>query len=67
MVVEKSDTNQRNKQEIATSQKQPVGFRNDNNGLKIEINISKLHTGLYFVRVLDKGNKPIGSGKFVKE
>jgi hypothetical protein len=49
------------------SQKQPVGFRNDNNGLKIEINISKLLTGLYFLRVLSKENKPIASGKFVKE
>jgi hypothetical protein len=56
-------------EQIATSQKQPVGSRNDSQGhdVSLQLNISKLGTGLYFVRVLDKGNKPIGSGKFVKE
>jgi len=32
-----------------------------------QINISKLGSGLYFVRVINKEYKQIGSGKFVKE
>ena len=56
-------------QEIAASQKQPLGFRNDSqwHDVSLQLNISKLGTGLYFVRVMDKENKQIGSGKFVKE
>jgi hypothetical protein len=56
-------------QKIATSQEQPIGFRNDSQGhdVSLQLNISKLGTGLYFVRVIDNENKQIGSGKFVKE
>jgi len=56
-------------QKIATSQEQPIGFRNDSQGndLSLQINISDFTTGLYFVRILDKNNIEIGNGKFVKE
>ncbi len=57
------------KYKIATSQEQPIGFRNDSQGneLSLQINISDFNTGLYFVRILDKNNIEIANGKFVKE
>ena len=56
-------------QKIATSQEQPIGFRNDSHGddLSLQLNISDFNTGLYFLRLLDKNNIEIGNGKFVKE
>ena len=49
--------------QIDVIQKETSSFRE----LSLQLNISKLGAGLYFVRVLDKENKQIGSGKFVKE
>ena len=56
-------------QKIATSQEQPIGFRNDSRGnnLSLQINIADFKTGIFFVRLLDKRNVEIGNGKFVKE
>ena len=56
-------------QKIATSQEQPIGFRNvsQGNDFSLQINISDFNTGLYFVRILDKNNIEIANGKFVKE
>lgn len=48
---------------IDVVQKETFSFRE----ISLPLNISKLGTGLYFVRVIDKDNKQIGSGKFVKE
>jgi len=49
--------------QIDVIQKETSSFRE----MSHQINISKLGSGLYFVRVLNKENKQIGSGKFVKE
>jgi hypothetical protein len=35
-------------------------------GVSYQLDISKLSSGMYFVRVIDKKNKFVGSGKFVK-
>jgi hypothetical protein len=35
-------------------------------GVSYRLDISKLSSGMYFVRVIDKKNKFVGSGKFVK-
>jgi hypothetical protein len=49
--------------QIDVIQKETSSFRE----MSHQINISKLVTGLYFVRVIDNENKQIGSGKIVKE
>ena len=48
---------------IDVIQKETSSFRE----MSLQLSISKLGTGLYFVRIMDKENKQIGSGKFVKE
>lgn len=35
--------------------------------LKFQVNIKNLISGMYFIRILDKDNKAISNGKFVKE